>query len=177
MAVGLLACGETTSEPDPEPEDRGFYNAQVSGDGIGATISGSAVFGTAVNTSGVTEWTLFLWKGDAFTIFNQFNVITMFRENLDRPPPGSYVLNDVASDSLTADDFVAAYAVSFGAAYGVFFTGSGTLTVETSTAVEITGSFQLTGALDESRSIDIVAPTAQVTGTFRAVPGTILATF
>ena len=174
-AMGLLACGETTS--DPVPEDRGFYNAQVSGEGIGATISGNAVFGTVENTSGVIEWTLFLWRGDHFTIFNQFNVITLFRENLDRPEPGTYALNDVASDSLTADDFVAAYALSFAAAYGVFFTGSGTLTVETSTAEEISGSFQLTGVLDESLSIDIVAPTATVTGTFRAVPGTILATF
>ncbi len=174
MTLGPLACGETTSEPGPE--DRGTFNAQVSGEGIGATISGNAVFGTAVN-SGVTEWTLFLWRGDAFTIFNQFNIISMFRENLERPEAGSYALNDVASGTVTADDFVAAYALSFGAAYGVFFTGSGTLTVETSTAEEITGSFQLSGALDESRSLDIAAPTATVTGTFRAVPGPILVAF
>ncbi|MBE0591316.1 MAG: hypothetical protein IH616_02810 [Gemmatimonadales bacterium] len=177
LMAGLVGCGDTGPDPAPGPSNDGAFSATVVGEGLGAIVSGKAMFGTATNSSNVTEWTLFLYSGDVLRPNFRFNVVTLLRRALSRPEAGTYSLGDFATGAPTPEDFVAAYVFSFATSYGVFLTGAGTLTVDTSTADEIVGTFALTGVRDPSLSIFVDADTVEVSGSFRAVPGSIPLTF
>jgi hypothetical protein len=78
------------------------------------------------------------------------------------------------SDSTATDeDFAGRYVFSFVISYGVFHVESGTLTINTSSEQEISGSFEMMALIDETRSSEVYADTAMVHGTFRAVAGVI----
>ena len=171
--VGQMACGETETGPEPRSEDKGDLTLLVSGEDISHTLNGKAVFGTAAVGGGRLEWVLFLWRGDRLQFTSQFDVLDLFRASLDRPEPGTYTMA-AYSDSVTADEeFAGRYIFSFGISYGVFHVESGTLTIEASSDQEISGSFEMMALLDAGNSNEVMADTATVRGTFRAVPGEI----
>ena len=171
--VGQIACGETENTTEPILEDKGDLTLLVSGDDISHTLTGKAVFGTARTSSGADEWVLFLWRGDQLRYQSQFDVLDMFRASLDRPEPGTYTMAAFSDGARADQEFAGRYIFSFGISYGVFHVESGTLTIETSSDQEISGSFEMTAVIDERFSTEVSADTAMVSGTFRAAPGVI----
>ena len=171
--VGQIACGETETTTEPIPEDKGDLTLLVSGDDISHTLNGKAMFGTSRGSSGHDEWVLFLWRGDRLYYSNQFDILELFRANLDRPEPGTYTMAAFSDGAPADEEFVGTYVFSFAISYGVFHVESGTLTIETSSDQEISGSFEMTAVLDAGNSSEVSADTATVSGTFRAVPGVI----
>jgi len=170
MVLGLLglqaACSES-NENGTTPPDMGYHEASVSGDNIGMTISGNAIFGVQQNSD---EWVVFLWRGDIYG--QSFNVTMLFRENAARPEPGTYTIFDTEEGAPTADDFLAAYLFAQTSSFGAFNSVSGTFTITASSSEEVTGTFQFDAVLDPS-SLNVTAQTAAVSGSFRAVPGNI----
>lgn len=151
----------------PGPEDLGYHEALVSGDDIGTTLSGNAIFGVQANSG---EWVIFLWIGD---IYGQaFNVTTFFRESSERPEPGTYTIFNTDDGAPTVDDFLAAYVFAQTLSLGAFNSVSGTLTITESSNTEVVGTFEFDAVLDPA-SVNVTAQTAAVSGSFRAVPGVI----
>ncbi len=165
--LGLQGACSGPDENGISPSDQGYHEVQVSGDNIGINLSGNAIFGVQPNSE---EWVVFMWRGDIYGL--SFNVTTVFRENSARPEPGTYTIYDTEDGTPTANDFLAAYVFAQTASIGAFNSVSGTLTITASSDAEVTGTFQFDAVLDPS-SVNVTAPTAAVSGSFRAVPGEI----
>ena len=170
--AGQIACSETEVTTEPVPDDKGDLTLLITGDDISHTITGKAV-GTAIGSGGHTEWVLFLWRGDLLYYTYQFDVLDLFRSNLDRPEPGTYTMAAHSEGEPADEVFAGRYVFSFVISYGVFHIETGTLTIDTSSEEEIAGSFEMMALLDEGISSEVRADTAFVSGTFRAVPGVI----
>jgi len=167
------ACSES-SFSSTLPEDQGDYTASIVVDGENnIQLSGNAVFGTTTNTSGISLNVLYLWTGNPDG--NVYDVIWLQRRNLELLEPGDYVIGDVDGSDPPADDFVGLYA--FADADGTaatFHSVTGTLTISTAGSLELTGTVELIGAfVEEAYHSGVVGDTVQVSGTFRAVAGTI----
>ena len=169
-ALGIAGCSSIETVGGPAPGNSGSYSASVSGDDINANISGNAIFGLQENNLGGTEWVVFMWTGVINS--NAFDVITIFRENIDLPAPGTYQIGDVEQGAPSVDDFLGGYVFAGSTAFGAFLSTSGTITITASSSEEVTGTFEFTGTLDES-SFGVTAPTATLSGSFTAVPGII----
>lgn len=156
------------------PEDQGSYSASVVYDGDTVRLSGQAVFGTTETTEGVILNVVYLWTGDPDG--NAYDVIWFQRRDLDLLVPGDYTIADVEGDDLPpASDFLALYAFADDVSFaGTFHSVTGILTIVDDADLELTGTFEVTGALAlDQYHAGAVADTVEVSGTFRAVPGTI----
>jgi hypothetical protein len=175
LAIPALhtACSES-SFTSTLPEDQGDYTASIVVDEENTTqLAGNAIFGTTTNTSGISLNVLYLWTGNPDG--NVYDVIWLQRRNLELLEPGDYVIGDVDENDPPADDFVGLYA--FAEATGTaatFHSVTGTLTISTAETLELTGTLELVGAfVEDAYHSGVVGDTVQVSGTFRAVAGTI----
>lgn len=166
---GVVACKSTFEFTGPDPVEIGSFTATVVGEDLNVNLSGNAVFGIQ-ETGPVNEWVVFLWNGQVPG--TSFNVVRMFRENLDQPGPDGYSIYSVEDGSPTIDDFLAAYAFSGTAASGAFLSISGNLTITTSTPEEVTGTFEFIGILDPG-SFGLTTDSVTVSGSFTAEAGLI----
>jgi hypothetical protein len=165
------ACSES-SFSSTRPDDQGNYSASVVDGDSTIQLSGNAVFGTTRNSAGMSLNVLYLWTGDPGG--NVYNVIWLQRQNLELLEPGDYNIGDVDEDNPPIDDFVALYAFADATAAATFHSVTGTLTIITAETLELTGSFELVGAfVEDAYHSGVVGDTVQVSGTFRAVAGTI----
>lgn len=170
LGMGVASCSSIETVGGPPPEDMGSYTASVVGDDINANISGNAIFGLQENNLGGSEWVVFMWTGVINS--NAFDVITIFRENLEIPAPGTYEIHDVEQGAAGIDDFLAGYVFAGSTAFAAFLSTSGTITITSSSDEEVRGTFEFTGALDDA-SFGVTAETATLSGSFTAVPGII----
>jgi len=166
------ACSES-SFSSTRPDDQGNYSASVVDGDSTIELSGNAVFGTTQNSAGMTLNVLYLWTGDPGGAV--YNVIWLQRRNLEFLEPGDYNIGDVEDGgNPPVDDFVGLYAFAHATAAATFHSVIGTLTIITAETLELTGSFELTGAfVEDAHHSGVVGDTVQVSGTFRAVAGTI----
>ena len=161
----VAACGGGNGT---EPPDRGSFQAAVTGD-LTLDLGGTAVFGT---------------EGDAFQGFgvalvsgpvggDNSDLILIARDNTARPAAGTYEIVDATCTDCTADDFSAAYLHQVTLIdLGLYVSVSGTLTIDTSGAARVGGSFDFTATFFRKFG-DVTAEDVALQGTFRAVPGTI----
>jgi len=164
VAAAVAACGGETSAPP----DQGSFQATVSGD-LSLNLSGTAVFGT--QGPDFEGFGIALVSGVVGQ--NNSDYILMARDNTARPAAGEYEIVDVNCTGCTADDFSAVYLHQLTLFdIGVYTSLSGTLTIESSSAEQMTGSFTLT-ATAFVISGDVTAEDVSLQGTFRAVPGAI----
>jgi hypothetical protein len=165
------ACS-SSSFSSTQPEDQGNYSASVVDGDETTQLSGNAIFGTTQSSSGVSLNVLYLWTGEPGG--DSYNVIWFQRQNLDLLEPGDYPIVDVDEENPPGDDFLALYAFADATAAATFHSVTGTVTISTAESIELTGTFELVGAfVEDAYHAGVVGDTVQVSGTFRAVPGTI----
>lgn len=171
ISAVYTACSES-SFSSTRPDDQGNYSASVLDGDSTIQLFGNAVFGTTQNSAGMTLNVLYLWTGDPGG--TAYNVIWLQRRNLDFLEPGDYTIDDVDEGNPPIDEFVALYAFAHATAAATFHSVTGTLTIITAQPLELTGSFELVGAfVEDAYHAGVVGDTVQVSGTFRAVAGTI----
>ncbi len=163
MAVAMVAaCGGDTTEPGPQ----GSFQASVTGD-LTLSLSGEAVFGTQEGSGFIIA----MERGNVGG--SSADLVTIGRDSPDRPAPGTYEIVDAACGSCTAEDFSGLYLHQLTVLdLGLYLTGSGTFTIDTSTEERVTGSFSFT-ATRLFNSGDVTAEDVALEGTFSAVPGSI----
>ncbi len=170
VTVSFAACSSVTHETT-EPEDQGEYSASIVAGDNTLQLSGKAVFGTTQNSSGLALNALYLWTGEPGGV--TYNVIWFQRQNLETLEPGDYAIVDVDPGIPPLDDFLSLYAYADATSAATFHSVSGTLTIS-SYAIELTGTFEFVAAFaEEQYHSGVVADTVLVSGSFRAVPGTI----
>ncbi|UCG87788.1 MAG: hypothetical protein JSW71_04375 [Gemmatimonadota bacterium] len=172
LAVPAVCDACVSSHSSTQPEDQGNYTASlVDGDQI-TQLTGNAIYGTTQNSSGIILNVLYLWSGEPGG--DSYNVIWFQRQNLALLEPGDYPIADIEEGDLPQDDFVALYAFADSTAAATFYSVTGTLTISTAETLELTGTFEITGSfVEQAFHSGVVGDTVQVSGTFRAVPGTI----
>ena len=112
-----------------------------------------------------------MWAGDPGGATHR--VIWFQRQNLETLDPGEYAIVGVDPSIPPLDDFLSLYAYAGAASAATFHSVSGTLTVS-SYVIELTGTFEFIAAFVEDQyHSGVVADTVLVSGSFRAVPGTI----
>ncbi len=169
LVMGFAACASIETTIAPLPPNQGSYSASIVGGDLGANLTGNAMFGYQTNSSGITEFVIFLWSGNVPG--TNFDIVTLFRENLDLPLPGTYVIEN-ADGGGQQEGFLAAYVFSGATAFGAFLSVSGTLTIAVSSTDSIEGTFDFAGSLDPA-SIGVNTDSVTVSGSFTAVPGQI----
>ena len=133
-AASLLAFGCGESGPE-----EGNFEATISGD-MEVSISGNAIFGVS-SEGGVERWMIFLLNG-VFLGFD-YDMIGFSREASATPiPVGTHTIVDAAADSLDDEDIGSAYMMErHNGSLGVYSSVSGTLTITSASAEEVTGNF------------------------------------
>lgn len=172
VPIAFAACSSSEFSTT-DPEDQGNYSASVIAGTDTLELSGRAVFGTTQSSLDFPVNAVYLLTGDPPT--PPYDVIWFQRRNLDLLEPGDYTIADVEGNDLPPDsDFLALYAFADDEAWATFHSVTGILTITTAEGLELTGTFEITGALalDESYA-GAVPDTVLVSGTFRAVPGSI----
>jgi hypothetical protein len=162
--AAVAACSGSSTDPP----DQGSFQATVSGD-LSLSLTGTAQFGT--EGQDFEGFGIALVSGQVGQ--NNSDFVMIARDNTTRPAAGEYEIVDVNCTDCTADDFSGIYlhqVTLFD--LGLYVSVSGTLTIETSTAEQMTGSFSLT-VTEFILSGDVTAEDLSLQGSFRAVPGTI----
>jgi len=158
----VAACGGDPAEPGPQ----GSFQASVTGD-LSLSLSGGAVFGHQ--------------EGGGFVIaMEQGNVggssaelVMIGRDSPVQPAAGTYEMVSGTCLDCTPEDFSGLYLHQITVLdLGLYVSVSGTLSIDTSTAERVTGSFSFT-ATSFILSGDVTAEDLALEGTFSAVPGTI----
>lgn len=171
LSAWLSACGDPDDGTGPTPEDHGSFTATIREEGANTQIGGNAVFTTSTDNSGGIHFAIFLWRGNIAG--TSYDIVTLYRDNLDAPAAGTYTIFDAAAAAPTEDDFRAEYSYAGSAIFATYLSVSGVFTVEAATAEEIRGSFTFGADLDESVSVGAPNASLEVTGSFRAVPGSL----
>lgn len=148
LLLALPACGDSTPTNGDLP---GTFSATVTGT-VSATLTGTAVSTGNAATGG---WGLVLGPGSP-------QVITFVTPGNDRPSPGTYsIIAFVGGAPSTEPVFVASIVAEPGVT-SYTSTGNGTLTIESSSAGRVSGSFSFEAARGTVGNPSIV----NVTGTF-----------
>lgn len=167
-ALTLVACGgdDDGVGPDPGEEPVGSFSATISGD-VSASLSGEALHGETVidDETGDQGWVAVMGFQETETT----SAIMLVRL-AGRPGPGTYSLDDLTSgEGLDASEWGAFVVVATGGQSIAFsgFSTTGTVTITSSSADHVEGSFTIQATGFASGSQTELSVTAQ--GEFEAV--------
>lgn len=163
MAVAMVAaCGGSTTEPGPQ----GSFQASVTGD-LTLSLSGEAVFGTQEESG-------FIIAMEQGTVGgSSADFVMIGRDSPDRPAPGTYEIVSGTCTTCTSEDFAGLYLHQITVLdLGLYWSLTGSFTIDTSTEERVAGSFSFTATFRILLG-DVTAEDVVLEGTFSAVPGTI----
>lgn len=148
----LPACGSNTTAADGNDAQPGTFTATVTGH-VSATLSGVAAATGGASTGG---WGVVLPPGGPMSI-------TLVTPGKDRPPAGTYPIVE-GVQAIGAEDTL--FFASFSAAVGTssYTSTGGTLTIQSSSATRVVGSFTFEAMRGTVGNPEIVS----VQGTFNA---------
>jgi hypothetical protein len=152
ILASVSACGSDPAASDDITNQPGMFTATVTGH-VTATVSGLAASTGGTSTGG---WGIAMAPGGSQSI-------TMVTPGNDRPPPGSYpIVQSIQAMGATGTSFFASFVADL--ASSSYTSTEGTLTIQSSSATRVVGSFSFEARRGTVGNPQIV----NVQGTFNA---------
>lgn len=171
MIIILILLSGCNNDSDPEGSDM-ISNSYITASGdINESYGAVAYFGIATYTSfdvGKEYLSITLYRLTSEE--NDLTAIFMFKSGSELPAPGSYDIGQYAiGDDMPPDVFGGAYCSGDVSDYSSYHMTSGTLTINESSDLKISGEIDMSGHYAELADED-TSRTVSITGEFIATP-------